>query len=109
MGLFSSKPLPPTPEEQYARRMAPARAEAARDAWHAHAGEAERAQMGVDVYGREGRWYSDPERAAADARTRDHHAKVAAGHRAEYERQERLLPEPQQPDCSRRVRRFLGL
>lgn len=109
MGLFSSKPLPPTPEEQYARQMAPARAEAARDAWHAHDGEARRAQMSADVYGRPDRWYSDTEKAAKAARTRDHHAKVAAGHQAEYERQQALAPEPERPECSRRVRRFLGL
>ncbi|MGW4803100.1 hypothetical protein [Kitasatospora sp. NPDC004272] len=109
MALFGRK-LPPTPEEQYAAQMAPARAETARDAYAAHDGEARAAQMTVDVYSRPGRWYSDPERAAKAAKQRDQHTAQAADHLAEYRRQAALIPPPEPEKKPGFItRRFLGL
>ncbi|MEU3565408.1 hypothetical protein [Kitasatospora sp. NPDC006786] len=107
MPLFGRR-LPPTPEEQHAARVAPARARAALDAYAAHDQEARRAQMDVDVYGRPGRPYSDPERAVLAAEARDRHAARAAEHLAEHRRQAALAPAEPAPKSGRLTRRFLG-
>jgi hypothetical protein len=57
----------PTEEQRYAARQAPALYRLA----HAADQEAQRHQMGADVYGREGRDYSDPAKASAARREAD--------------------------------------
>ena len=56
-----------TPEQEYAARQAPAMRRMAYNAEQ----ESERQQMTADVYGRQGRDYSDPRKAAAAQREAD--------------------------------------
>ena len=67
-----------TPEQQYMARQAPALRQMAYTAEQ----EAERQQMTADVYGRQGRDYSDPGTAARAQREADRLRDRAAGLRA---------------------------
>lgn len=67
-----------TPEQQYMARQAPRLHEMA----HAAEQEAGRQQMAADVYGRRGRDYSDPGKAAHAQREADRLSDRAAGLRA---------------------------
>jgi hypothetical protein len=76
----------PTPEQQYAASQAPALRRMAYDAEQ----EAERQQMTADVYGRQGRDYSDPVTATRAQREADRlHSRArelrATANRAEAE------------------------
>jgi hypothetical protein len=91
-----------TPEQQYARRQASAAGQRSRQAAGKHDDEANRWQMTVDVYGREGKDYSDPEKAAEGVRQRDWHRSQAARHTADAERHEAIARVP--PPGKRRWR-----
>ncbi|WP_329390175.1 hypothetical protein [Streptomyces sp. NBC_01716] len=86
-----------TPEQQYARRNAGHLAQIANRQASRSEREAERHQMDVDVYGRQGRDYSDPQAADRAAKTRDKHLSRAARLRDDAARQERLATPPKKP------------
>ncbi|MBA2951612.1 hypothetical protein [Streptomyces himalayensis] len=73
-----------TPEQQYAARQAPRLREMA----YAAEQEAERQQMTADVYGRQGRDYSDPRKAARAQREADRLRDRGKGLRATANRAE---------------------
>lgn len=83
-----------TPEQAYARRQAGSAAQRSRQAAGKHDDEANRWQMDIDVYGREGRDYSDPDKAAEGVRNRDWHRGQAARHTADAERHEAIARPP---------------
>lgn len=73
-----------TPEQQYAARQAPALRQMAHNAEQ----EAERQQMTADVYGRQGRDYTDPDKATGAQREADRLRDRAEGLRATANRAE---------------------
>ncbi|WP_406418371.1 hypothetical protein [Streptomyces sp. NBC_01614] len=73
-----------TPEQQYAVQQAPALRRMAHNAEQ----ESERQQMTADVYGRQGRDYSDPRKADAAQREADRLRGRAKGLRATANRAE---------------------
>lgn len=83
-----------SPEAEYVRRQAGAAAQRAREAAGKHHDEAERQQMVVDVYGREGKDYSDPEKAADASKKGRRHQDLAARHLAEAARHEAIATPP---------------
>src|SRR5882762_4238653 len=70
MGWFS-RDLPENPEQAYFRENAGRLAHVADQRAHKADQEAQKHQMGADVYGREGRDYSDPAKARRLAAERD--------------------------------------
>jgi hypothetical protein len=79
-----------TPEQRYAREQAATSAQRSRQAAHKHDGQAQREQMTVDVYGRQGKDYSDPAEASRAARRRDKEIKDRDRHIAEADRHQAI-------------------
>lgn len=91
-----------TPEQQYARQQAGSAAQRSREAAGKH--DAAAVDMGnqAAIYGRHGKDYADPVRAAAAARKGNWHAEQAARHDADAARHEAIA---KQPEPKRRWRR----
>lgn len=83
-----------SPEAAYARRQASALAERSHAAAAKHDDQAERLQMTVDVYGRQGKDYSDPKKAADASKKGRRHQDLAARHRADAARHEAAAKAP---------------
>ncbi|MGQ4402548.1 hypothetical protein ACN6K4_003330 [Streptomyces hayashii] len=80
-----------TPEQQWAAQQAPRLRQLA----HSAEQESERRQMTADVYGREGRDYTDPRKAAEAQREADRLARHARGLRATATQAEaQVAPKP---------------
>ncbi|MET8982050.1 hypothetical protein ABZX85_41305 [Streptomyces sp. NPDC004539] len=79
-----------TPEQQWAAQQAPRLRQMAHEADR----EAQRQQMTADVYGRQGRDYSDPARAAGAQREADRQRGRRDGLRATADRAEQAATPP---------------
>lgn len=93
MGLFK-KTDHETQEQQYVRQSAERQAQIARKQANEAHSEAKRYQMDVDIYGREGKWYSDPVKAREAAATRDRYLERRGRHDEAATRQEQIASPP---------------
>lgn len=86
-----------TPEQQYAERQAGALAQVLYSQAHAADEQAQMHQMTADVYGREGRDYSDPTKARRAARDADMHRKRRDDLLAKARKQKQIADEAAKP------------